>query len=94
MIRSFANEDTEAIFEGRSVSGFPARIQDGALMKLQLLNAAMTLDDLAAVPSNKLSLLDEGDRAGKYCICINEHGRICFRWDDGNAYDVEIFGYH
>jgi proteic killer suppression protein len=45
------------------------------------------------VASNKLSVLD-GDRAGLHCICINEHGRICFKWKAGHAYDVEIFGYH
>jgi len=68
-------------------------MQQRALVKLQLLHAACDLKDLQAVRSNKLQELS-GDRQGKHCICVDEHGRICFRWEDGHAYDVEIFGYH
>lgn len=93
MIKSFANAVTHAIFEGRAVKELPADMQDRALAKLQMLHAAGSLEDLATIASNKLELLT-GDRDGKHCICINDKGRICFRWQDGHAYDVEIFGYH
>ena len=93
MIRSFANEATRNVFEGQFVREIPTRMQQRALAKLQMINAATELKDLEAVKSNKLSPLS-GDRLGKHCICVDEHGRICFRWNDGHAYDVEIFGYH
>ena len=93
MIRSFANEATKQVFEGHLVKEIPRRMQQRALSKLQMLNAASDLKDLEAVPGNKLEPLT-GGRSGKHCICIDKDGRICFRWDDGHAYDVEIFGYH
>jgi toxin HigB-1 len=93
MIRSFGNEATRAVFEGRSAPGLPSAIQQRALAKLQMLHAATTLDDLAAIPGNGLELLS-GEREGKHCIRINASGRICFRWEVGHAHDVEIFGYH
>ncbi len=68
-------------------------MQQRALAKLQLINAATDLRDLEAVQSNGLVEL-QGERFGKHCICVDRHGRICFRWDSGHAYDVEIFGYH
>ena len=93
MIKSFANEATASVFEGRAVKELPVDMQDRALAKLQMLHAAASLEDPATIASNQLELLT-GDRNGKHCICINEKGRICFRWQDGHAYDVEIFGYH
>lgn len=93
MIRSFANDATRAVFEGHQVKDLPVDMQDRALAKLQMLHAAASLDDLTTIASNRLELLT-GDREGKHCICINDKGRICFRWHEGNAFDVEIFGYH
>jgi toxin HigB-1 len=93
MIRSFANDATKQVFEGRAVKEIPRRMQQRALVKLQMLNAASDLKDLEVVRSNKLQELS-GGRLGKYCICVDAHGRICFRWESGHAYDVEIYGYH
>ena len=74
MIKSFGNDATRRIFEGQSVSEVPPRMQQRALAKLQLLDAAGDLKDLEAVASNKLELLD-GTRSGKHCICVDQHGR-------------------
>lgn len=56
-------------------------------------HAAMTLNDLTSPPANRLEKL-RGDRAGQHSIRVNDQYRICFRWYDGNAYDVEIVDYH
>ena len=93
MIRSFGNDATKQVFEGRIVKDIPPRMQQRALVKLQILNAATDLRDLEVVRSNQLQELF-GGRQGKHCICVDEHGRICFRWEAGHAYDVEIYGYH
>ncbi len=93
MIKSFRNDTTRAVYEGRRVGELPAALQERALAKLQMLHAALSLEDLAAVASNRLELLD-GEREGYHCISINDSGRLCFRWEDGHAHDVEIFGYH
>lgn len=92
MIRSFANDVTRRVFEGMAVSEIPSRMQQRALAKLQMINAAGDLGDLEAIRSNQLELLS-GERSGKHCISVDRDGRICFRWQDGHAYDVEIFGY-
>ena len=62
-------------------------------MKLMILHNARTLDDLRSPPGNRLEAL-RGDRAGSYSIRINDQWRICFRWTDGRADDVEIVDYH
>jgi proteic killer suppression protein len=93
MIRSFGNELTLQVFEGRTIDGFPVETLQRALVKLQMIHAATELRDLESVASNKLELLG-GQRHGKHCICVDEHARVCFRWDRGHAYDVELFGYH
>ncbi len=64
-----------------------------ALRKLRMLDAAMTLSDLRVPPGNRLERL-RGDRAGQHSIRINDQWRICFRWHEGDAYDVEIVDYH
>lgn len=71
----------------------PPEIQPVARRKLRYLDAARRLDDLRAPPANRLEAL-RGDRAGQYSIRINDKWRICFRWRDGNAVDVEIVDYH
>jgi toxin HigB-1 len=64
-----------------------------ALRKLRIVHRAATLDDLRAPPGNRLELL-RGDRAGQYSIRVNDQFRICFRWEDGDAFDVELTDYH
>jgi toxin HigB-1 len=71
----------------------PPDIQRAARRRLLMLNAATSLMDLAVPPGNRLHALT-GDRKGQYSISINDRWRICFRWKDGNAYDVEITDYH
>jgi proteic killer suppression protein len=68
-------------------------LQRVALRKLLLLNAAASLDDLRVLPGNRLEKL-MGDRAGQYSIRINDQWRVCFRWEDGDAFYVEIVDYH
>ena len=72
---------------------FPPDIRTRAYRKLALINEAKTLDDLAAVPGNRLELL-AGNLAGKHSIRINDQWRILFRWTDGNAQEVSIQDYH
>jgi proteic killer suppression protein len=93
MIRSFAGKETERIWQGQRSRKFPGDIQDRALRKLRQLHASLTLDDLRNPPGNRLEAL-KGDRAGQWSIRINDQWRICFRWDDGEARDVEIADYH
>ena len=68
-------------------------VQDTALRKLRLLNNAKRIDDLRVPPGNRLEKL-KGDRAGQYSIRVNDQWRICFRWKDGDALDVQIVDYH
>lgn len=93
MIHSFACAETESIWNGKRSRKLPADIQQRALAKLNMIDAADTLDDLKLPPSNRLHELDR-DRAGQHSISINMKWRICFRWDNGTAYDVEIVDYH
>jgi proteic killer suppression protein len=75
------------------VRRWSADLQRAALRKLLVLDAAEALDDLRVPPGNRLERLS-GDRAGQYSIRMNDRWRICFRWRDGDAYDVEIVDYH
>jgi proteic killer suppression protein len=93
MIQSFAEIETERLWIGRRSRKLPADIQSRALVKLNMIDAADTLDDLKLPPSNRLHELDR-DRAGQHSISINTKWRICFRWKNGNANDVEIVDYH
>jgi proteic killer suppression protein len=93
MIRSFASPETERIWRGQSSKRLPGDIQDRALRKLRQINAARAVDDLRNPPGNRLELL-RGDRSGQMSIRINEQWRICFRWFENNAWDVEIIDYH
>ncbi len=95
MILSFANTGThtERIWAGQRGKRLPPDVQDRALDKLKMLNRAKHLDDLKNPPSNRLHELKK-DRAGQHSISINKQWRICFRFKDGNAYDVEIADYH
>jgi toxin HigB-1 len=93
VIQSFACTETECIWNGKSSRKLPADIQQRALAKLSMIDAADTLDDLKLPPSNRLHELKD-DRAGQHSVSINMKWRICFRWNNGNAYDVEIVDYH
>ncbi len=93
MIRSFADRDTERLFDRESVRRFPASLQRTMLRKLVVLDAADALQDLLSPPGNRLEKL-RGDRAGQRRIRVNDQWRICFRWRDGDAHDVEIVDYH
>lgn len=93
MIRSFNCKDTERIWGGNSSRKFPGNIQDRAFRKLRQLDASLTVEDLRNPPGNRLEVL-KADRAGQMSIRINDQWRICFRWDDHGAHDVEIVDYH
>jgi len=92
MIGSFKCPHTEALSKGRNVRKFTA-ISRVARRKLRQLEIANTLEDLRIPPGNRLEAL-KGRLAGRYSIRINEQWRICFRWFEGAAFDVEIIDYH
>src|SRR4051794_19529617 len=93
MILSFADRETETGWRGIRSRRFPPDLQDAALRKLRLLDAASRLDDLKVPPGNRLEAL-KGDRKGQHSIRINNQWRICFHWIEGGAEDVEIVDYH
>ena len=93
MIQSFACAETERVFRAELSRRFPPTIQRGARRKLLLLHAATELRHLVVPPGNRLEAL-QGGRKGQHSIRVNDQWRICFRWRDGNADDVEIVDYH
>jgi len=93
MIESFADEETEKIFNGRVSRRLPPDIQRTARRKLLYLDDADDLQDLRSPPGNRLELL-RGNRVGEYIIRINEQWRICFYWQSGKAQNVTIEDYH
>lgn len=93
MIKSFADRDTEALFARERVGRFPAELLRTMLRKLVAVDAAEALADLRVPPGNRLEKL-RGDRAGQHSIRVNDQWRICFRWSDGDAYEVAIIDYH
>ncbi len=93
MIESFSDKRTAAIFQGLAVRGLPQEMQGAARRKLKLIDASTSIDVLRVPPGNRLEAL-KGDRKGQWSIRINDQWRICFRWQDGIAFDVEIADYH
>lgn len=92
MIRSFRDKDTAQLFDDVAVARFRA-IERVARRKLLYLHRARSLDDLRVPPGNRLEALRH-DRRGQYSIRVNDQWRVCFRWVDGHAWDVEIVDYH
>ena len=93
MIRSFKSKEAQELFNRVPSRRLPADIQRNALRKLRILHRVQSLQDLKVPPGNRLESL-RGDRRGQYSIRINDQWRICFRWETGDAYDVEIVDYH
>ena len=93
VIRSFRDTETEKVFQRERSRRLPPDVQRQAHRKLLLLDAAEALKELRIPPGNRLERLS-GNRAGQHSIRINDQWRVCFRWDRGDAYDVEITDYH
>ena len=93
MIQSFADKDTERLWNRERVRSIDSRIHSVALRKLRQLGYAQTLDELRIPPGNRLEAL-KGDRRGQFSIRINDQWRICFRWTDAGPEEVEIVDYH
>ena len=97
MIRSFSDQATEDLFDGKQTSrarrACPVALWPVVRRKLTQLNRVQTLGELSVPPGNRLERLQRG-RAGQHSIRINERFRICFRWEDGYADDVEVTDYH
>ena len=92
MIKTFRCRDTEALFNGKRTARF-VNIEKVALRKLAMLNRAGRVEDLRIPPQNCLEALKR-DRKGQWSIRINDQWRVCFRFENGNAFDVEIIDYH
>jgi len=92
MIRSFAHPETETFFVTGKSRKIPPAIASRAAMRLGQLDAASRIEDLRLPPSNRLEAL-MGDRRGQWSIRINDRWRLCFRFQSGDAFDVEIVDY-
>ena len=92
MIKSFRCAETEKLFNRDRSKKFHS-VERVARRKLEMVNAATELRDLAQPPNNKLEARKK-DRQGQHSIRVNDQWRVCFVWRDGNAYDVEIVDYH
>ena len=93
MIRTFSDSETRRFYTTGRPRRYPPAILTRATMRLTQLNAATQLGDLRLPPSNRLESL-KGDRIGQWSIRINEQWRVCFRFENGDAFDVEIVDYH
>ena len=93
MIISFGDKETKKIWEGERVKGFSTEIQEIARRKIRMLNNSQDLNDLMIPPSNRLEKL-KGNLKDFYSIRINNQWRIIFKWNNGNAEQVEIIDYH
>ena len=93
MIKTFANKATAAVFANERERKLPPDVLQVARRKLDMLDKAERLDDLRVPPGNRLEAL-RGDRSGLFSLRINSQWRLCFRFENGHAYDVEIIDYH
>lgn len=93
MVESFASTETERLFATGKSRRLPPNILRRAVMRLTQLDAATVVEDMRQPPSNRLEALG-GNRAGQWSIRINDQWRVCFRFERGNAFDVEIVDYH
>ena len=93
MIRSFRDRKTEEVFRRERVARLALDVQRVAQRKLAMLDAAESLQDLRIPPGNRLERLS-GNREGQHSIRINDQWRLCFRWREGHAHDVEMVDYH
>ncbi len=93
MIKTFADPHTQELYEEGRSRRFPPEIWRRAVLKLEYLDLATRLEDLRVPPSNRLHQLGK-DRRGQFSISVNDQWRICFRFLDADAYDVELTDYH
>jgi len=97
MIRSFKDQDTEDVFNGKNTKGArkicPKSLWNVAARKLDQLDSVTSVNDLRIPPGNRLETLN-GDRQGQFSIRINDQYRICFEWSDNGAERVQIVDYH
>lgn len=93
MIKTFADKLTRDLYGAGAAGKFPPDVSRRAARKLEYVNLATDLDDLKVPPGHRLHALT-GDLRGQYSISINDQWRICFRFIDGDAYDVEVCDYH
>jgi len=93
MIKSFRSKEAEKLFKREYSRKLPPSIQRTAMRKLWMIDAAVSIGDLRVPPANHLEAL-QGKRKGWHSVRINKQWRICFRWRQGDIYDVEIIDYH
>jgi len=93
VIKTFADQRTKDLYDHGRARRFPADVAARAARKLEYVDLAVRIDDLKVPPGNRLHALG-GDRKGQHAISINDQWRVCFRFVDGDAYDVEVCDYH
>ncbi|MBI2459812.1 MAG: type II toxin-antitoxin system RelE/ParE family toxin [Parcubacteria group bacterium] len=93
MIKSFSGKEAQKIFNREYSLKLPSLIQKTAMRKLWMINAANSINDLRIPPSNRLEKL-KGKRKEQYSLRINDQWRVCFKWHQQDAYEVEIIDYH
>jgi proteic killer suppression protein len=93
MIKTFADKQTQQLYLTGKARRVPPDVAKRAARKLEQVNAATRLEDLKVPPGNRLHAL-EGNRQGQHSISVNDQWRICFRFEDGDVYDVELCDYH
>lgn len=94
MIRSFADKETKKVFNRQYSKKLPDDMQKRARRKLQMIKRSQDVNDLRVPPGNRLKKMKTGPCEGRWSIRINQQWRICFAWQDGDAYNVEIIDYH
>lgn len=93
MIKGFRDKETQKLFRGRKSKAVSQQAARKAMQKLAQLNRVSSAEEMGSPPSNKLHKLS-GNREGQWSVNVDKQYRICFRFEDGNAYDVEAVDYH